>query len=274
MHSSTSRSSRPSMLIDFDNDTFGSIKKRMKQYKQKHGVNPKFFKCNTCKYHDTNEPLHYVHKGRDGIVFTDKKNTIVYKFVDKQKNVNAEYKCLNAMKNKGLSPTLKSVGKRSLTESFIHGKTVGDFMHEQEQLGHIKPAEQKVEQNFINFIELMIKVGVHNDDSNIYNRMITPSGRFQILDFSFCETNQTPAQMIAFFMYMFYKDRNSENLRRLFPLTTIHLQQKLCDLMKNDQYVVDKYVQEIGFSNKLCTAFINNETIQDDTETTEETYGV
>ena len=115
----------------------------------------------------------------------------------------------------------------------------------------------------------MINVGVHNDDSNIYNIMITPSGRFQILDFSFCETNQTPAQMIAFFMYMFYKDRNSENLRRLFPLATIHLQQKLCNLMKNDQHVVDKYVRDIGFSNKLCTAFINNETIQDDTETVE-----
>ena len=110
-YSSSKKKHAPSMLIDFDNDTFAGIKKRMKQYKRKHGFSAKTFKCNTCRYHDKNEPLHYVHKGRDGIVFTDKKNTIVYKFVDKQKNVDFEYKCLNAMKDKGLSPTLKSVGK-------------------------------------------------------------------------------------------------------------------------------------------------------------------
>ena len=75
-HSSSSKKNAPSMLIDFDNDTFASIKKKMKHYKQKHGFNAKTFKCNTCKYHDTNQPLHYIHKGRDGIVFTDKKTPL------------------------------------------------------------------------------------------------------------------------------------------------------------------------------------------------------
>ena len=37
--SSSSKKNAPSMLIDFDNDTFASIKKKMKHYKQKHGFN-------------------------------------------------------------------------------------------------------------------------------------------------------------------------------------------------------------------------------------------
>jgi predicted Ser/Thr protein kinase len=247
--------SLPNVLIDFENDTFASIQHRMKKFKKQYGREPKHFMCATCKFHNSDEPLHYVHKGRDGIVFTDKNNTIVYKFVDKEENVKSEYECLTAMKGTGLSPVLKGIGKRALTETFVAGITLGDFIHQRVNNKNTNPVSEKLEQNFMHFLNKMIQTGVHNEDSNIYNIIITPSEEFKILDFSYCRRNQSPVDMIAYFVSIFFTDRNSENVQLFFPHTTAHLIDLMCRLDPEERETVDNYIRKPGFCDRKCRSF-------------------
>lgn len=250
--------------IDIENDSFTEINEKIKTYKKKHKkLNKTDYVCTTCDKPDL--PLTYISKGRDGIVFSRPDGKVI-KFMDDTSHVENEGKCLRKMrKYRNLTPELKSSHKYSVTQSFMHGIPLGEYLDKKEtENDPPSPAESSMENEFIRFIDMMIEIGVHNGDSNTYNIMIAPDGHFQILDFSDCFIDRSRLEMIAYFSKMFFYDKLSKSLRHVFPKTKKHVQSLICTLNKEERIFINKYTK-VKVSS-LCQ--YNN--INEDTTTTDD----